>query len=54
MQGGRAVHLGGIAGFRTGEGISAGNCAVHKVKIYDHYADQVVDIEVPEDRCAVQ
>lgn len=49
-QGGRAVHLGGVYGFRTGEGPTAGDVPVHKVKIYNHYQDTVIDVEVPEDR----
>ncbi|KXZ56746.1 hypothetical protein GPECTOR_1g672 [Gonium pectorale] len=50
LVGGRAVHKGGVYGFRTGEGPSAGECAVHKIKIFDHYGNQEIDIEVPEDR----
>jgi ferredoxin len=50
MQGGRAVHYGGMFGIGTGEGPSVGDCAVHKVKIINHYSDQVVEVEVPEDR----
>lgn len=50
MQGGRAVHKGGVYGFRTGEGPSAGNVATHRVKITNHHADQVVEVDVPEDR----
>ncbi|PNH12374.1 Ferredoxin-A [Tetrabaena socialis] len=49
-QGGRAVHNGGVYGFRTGEGVSAGDVPVHKIKIMDHYGNQEIDIEVPEDR----
>eukprot|EP00775_Hariotina_reticulata_P010368 gene10368-10526_t len=48
--GGRAVHYGGMFGIGTGEGPSSGDCAVHKVKIINHYSDQVVEVEVPEDR----
>jgi ferredoxin len=51
VQGGRDVHRGGVYGFRTGEGPSAGNVTSHKVTIYNHYADQVVEVEMPEDRC---
>lgn len=51
-QGGRAVHYGDTAGFRTGEGRTAGNVASHKVKIYNHYAEQHLEIDVPEDRWA--
>ncbi|KAG2448312.1 hypothetical protein HYH02_006896 [Chlamydomonas schloesseri] len=50
LMGGRAVHKGGVYGFRTGEGPSAGDVAVHKIKIFDHYGNQEIDIEVPEDR----
>eukprot|EP00199_Chlamydomonas_sp_CCMP681_P007079 CAMPEP_0119106200 /NCGR_PEP_ID=MMETSP1180-20130426/3960_1 /TAXON_ID=3052 ORGANISM="Chlamydomonas cf sp, Strain CCMP681" /NCGR_SAMPLE_ID=MMETSP1180 /ASSEMBLY_ACC=CAM_ASM_000741 /LENGTH=295 /DNA_ID=CAMNT_0007091471 /DNA_START=131 /DNA_END=1018 /DNA_ORIENTATION=- len=50
LMGGRAVHNGGVYGFRTGEGVSAGDVTSHKVKIYDHYSNQVLDVEVPEDR----
>ena len=28
-----------------------GAATTHKVKIFNHYADQVVEVEVPEDRC---
>ncbi|EFJ52141.1 Apoferredoxin [Volvox carteri f. nagariensis] len=48
--GGRAVHKGGVYGFRTGEGPTAGDVPRHKVKIFDHYGNQEIDIEVPEDR----
>eukprot|EP00197_Chlamydomonas_leiostraca_P002911 CAMPEP_0202857298 /NCGR_PEP_ID=MMETSP1391-20130828/297_1 /ASSEMBLY_ACC=CAM_ASM_000867 /TAXON_ID=1034604 /ORGANISM="Chlamydomonas leiostraca, Strain SAG 11-49" /LENGTH=307 /DNA_ID=CAMNT_0049536083 /DNA_START=60 /DNA_END=983 /DNA_ORIENTATION=- len=50
LVGGRAVYKGGVYGFRTGEGPSAGNVAKHTVKITNHYANQVVEVEVPEDR----
>lgn len=50
IQGGRAVHWGGLYGYRTGEGPSAGNAPVHKVTIHNHHADQVLEVEVPEDR----
>jgi len=50
MQGGRAVHYGDVAGFRTGEGKSAGDVPKHKVKIHNHYANQDLELEVPEDR----
>ena len=52
LQGGRTVHLGGVAGFRTGEGVSAGEVPVHKVTIHNHYTNSVVEVDVPEDRCA--
>ncbi len=44
------MHKGGVYGFRTGEGPSAGDVPVHKIKIFDHYGQQELDIEVPEDR----
>jgi ferredoxin len=52
------VHNGGVYGVRTGEGPSQSEAVKHKVRIFNHYADQVVDVEVPEDRwvarrCAV-
>ncbi|GLI69019.1 hypothetical protein VaNZ11_013558 [Volvox africanus] len=50
LVGGRAVHKGGVYGFRTGEGPSAGNVPVHKIKIFDHHGNQEIDIQVPEDR----
>ncbi|KAG1664189.1 hypothetical protein FOA52_011367 [Chlamydomonas sp. UWO 241] len=50
LMGGRAVHNGGVYGVRTGEGPSQSDAVKHKVRIYNHYADQVVDVEVPEDR----
>ena len=50
LVGGRAVHMGGTYGIRTGEGPSMSNAVKHKVKIYNHYANNVVDVEVPEDR----
>ena len=49
-QGGRAVHKGGMFGIRTGEGPSMSNAVKHKVRIHDHFANQIVDVEVPEDR----
>ena len=52
MQGGRDVHKGGVAGFGSGEGQSAGAATRHRVKIFNHHADQEVEVEVPEDRCA--
>lgn len=50
FQGGRAVHKGGVYGFRTGEGPSAGDVPSHKITIYNHHYDQVVEVDVPEDR----
>lgn len=38
-------------GVGTGEGDSRGNCPTHKIKIINHYVDQVIEVEVPEDRC---
>ena len=52
LVGGRAVHKGGVSGFRTGEGPSAGSAVKHRVTIHNHYANQVVEVDVPEDRCA--
>jgi hypothetical protein len=52
LQGGRAVHLGGTYGIRTGEGPSLGEVARHTVTIYNHHVDQVITVEVPEDRWA--
>lgn len=49
LQGGRDAHYGGQFGFRTGEGPSAG-APTHKVRIRNHYADQDIEVEVPEDR----
>lgn len=37
-------------GVGTGEGDSRGNCPTHKIKIINHYVDQVIEVEVPEDR----
>lgn len=50
LVGGRAVHFGGEAGQFSGEGRGASNAPRHKVKIYNKYLDQEVDVEVPEDR----
>ena len=50
LQGGRAVHNGGQFGIRTGEGPSVSDAQRHKIKIFDHFSNQVVDVEVPEDR----
>ncbi len=44
------MHKGGLYGIRTGEGPSLSSATKHKIKIFNHYADQVVDVEVPEDR----
>eukprot|EP00878_Enallax_costatus_P000816 GHUV01000941.1.p1 GENE.GHUV01000941.1~~GHUV01000941.1.p1 ORF type:complete len:237 (+),score=57.03 GHUV01000941.1:222-932(+) len=37
-------------GVGTGEGKSQGDCRTYKVKIFNHYADQEIEVEVPEDR----
>jgi ferredoxin len=37
-------------GVGTGEGKSQGNVPTYKVKISNHYADQEIEVEVPEDR----
>jgi ferredoxin len=47
---GRTVGAGSRFGIGTGEGASKGDCAKHKVQIYNHYADEHVELEVPEDR----
>lgn len=49
-QGGRDVHKGGVYGFKTGEGPSSGAAVTHKVRINNRFANQVVEVEVPEDR----
>ena len=48
--GGRVVHLGGIAGAGSGEGPTKSNAPRRKVKIFNHYCDQEIEVEVPEDR----
>jgi ferredoxin len=48
--GGRAVHKGGEYGIRTGEGRSLSNAVKHKVVIHNHYQDNIVEVQVPEDR----
>jgi ferredoxin len=52
LVGGRDVHHGGVAGFGTGEGPSAGaGVPVHRVVIRDpHYGNATCEVEVPEDR----
>jgi ferredoxin len=52
LVGGRAVHWGGVAGYRSGEGPSAGEVPVHTVTIHNPRMDQTVTVEVPEDRWA--
>lgn len=37
-------------GVGTGEGKSQGDCPTYKIKIFNHYADQEIEVEVPEDR----
>jgi len=48
--GGRAVHFGGEAGQFSGEGRGKSTAKRHKVKIFNKFIDQEVDVEVPEDR----
>lgn len=48
--GGRVVHFGGVAGVRSGEGPSVSNAPRHKVKIKNHFVDQEIEVDVPEDR----
>lgn len=50
LTGGRDVHLGGTYGIGTGEGVSQGNVQTHHVKIHNRYTDEIVNVEVPEDR----
>lgn len=50
LVGGRDVYKGGLYGIGTGEGPSRGEVATHKVVIHNHYVEQVVEVEVPEDR----
>jgi ferredoxin len=50
-QGGSAVYRGGVAGQRSGEGPGRADAQSFKVKIINHYAEQEVEVEVPEDRC---
>ncbi|KAL6785563.1 FDX6 [Auxenochlorella protothecoides x Auxenochlorella symbiontica] len=50
LVGGRAAHLGLPAGLGSGEGPSVSKAPRHSVKIHNHYADQEVEVEVPEDR----
>lgn len=51
LQLGRYIREGSPFGIGTGEGPSKGDCAKHKVTIYNHYEDTTVEVEVPEDRC---
>jgi ferredoxin len=48
--GGRVAHFGGVAGAGSGEGATNSSAPRHKVKIYNHYCDQEIEVEVPEDR----
>lgn len=48
--GGRVVHFGGVAGLGSGEGPSVSKAPRHKVKITNHFCDQEIEVEVPEDR----
>lgn len=48
LVGGRVAHYGGVAGVGSGEGPST--APRHKVKIFNHFADQEIEVEVPEDR----
>jgi ferredoxin len=41
-------------GVGTGEGASRGDCPTHKIKIINHYANQEIEVEVPEDRCVAR
>ena len=50
LVGGRVVHFGGVAGQFSGEGRTNSDAPRHKVKIYNNFLDQEVDVEVPEDR----
>jgi len=50
LQGGRNVHLGGEAGQGSGEGPGTRDAPMHKVKIYNRFTDEEVEVEVPEDR----
>ena len=52
MQGGGAVARGGEFGQGSGEGKTLGVAAVHHVTIHDRRHDQVVEVDIPEDRCA--
>ena len=44
------MHKGGMYGIMTGEGPSVSDAPRHRVVIHNHYADQVVEVDVPEDR----
>ena len=49
-QGGRDAHLGRGYGVGTGEGVSQGNVPSHRVTIHNRHRDEVLEIDVPEDR----
>lgn len=51
VQGGRVVHKGGKYGQGSGEGETLGFAPVHHVTIHDRRNDQVVDVDIPQDRC---
>ena len=53
LQGGSAVHRGQVAGYMSGEGPGASTAPRHKVKIYNNYTQQELEVEVPEDRWVV-
>mmetsp|Transcript_15869 Transcript_15869/g.34239 ORF Transcript_15869/g.34239 Transcript_15869/m.34239 type:complete len:324 (+) Transcript_15869:107-1078(+) len=50
LVGGRAVHKGGLYGIRTGEGVSVSNATKHKITIHNHFQNNTIEVEVPEDR----
>ena len=50
LVGGRATFHGGVAGYKSGEGPTFSDAPRHKVKICNHYFDQEIEVEVPEDR----
>lgn len=50
LMGGRTAHKGGGWGIGSGEGPSISNAPRHTVKIFNHHAEQNIDVEVPEDR----
>ena len=44
------MHLGRGYGIGTGEGASQGSSVKHHVTIHNRYTDEVVEVDVPEDR----
>lgn len=44
------MHNGGVYGFQTGEGPSAGTAIKHRVRIKNRFVGEDVEVEVPEDR----